>query len=655
MPRLARILLWLAISLLGRRLESFRTKPDAPFTESRVQQGEWYRAYRQHTISLQCSSAGWREALAFAEQELRRACLQGFSAQEMTAASASLLSRLSQLANAAGGRSPRELAEEYAHALVQGELLCAPARRLELAKSLLGRLSPDDLKAELVRLFPEEGRRLFVCGDTLPGPEPQVALLEAYAASARQPVGALAETAASSWAYASFGTPGRVQHRNSLTQPSLEQVEFENGVRLNIMRTKGGGDKVELLAYVGEGAAGAPLDKPGLSWLAQRSLMQGGLGKHASAECSTLFAGKAVNLRFSVGFSAFEFRGSTTTRDLRLELEYLAAQLSDPGWRAEGTRLARAGIAPQYAALAHGPGGPLQRELARFVAGGDVRFGLPARADLEARTDAELRAWLSEELSAGPLELGLLGNVDLEQAIQHVSETLGALPVRRAARLPRSSFSVQFPEVPFERHYTVSSSLPKALVLVYWPTTDGINLRRGLLLRILAEAVKNRLRIRIRQEMGGTYTPSVRNNASQAIPGYGYIVATIDVAPDMVARVNEAVLEVGEDLARGGISETEFEELRRPALTALKDSLRSPNYLLSSLVARAQKEPARVAWHRDCVGILTKLRAEELSALAAQYLPRSRASRASIVPDGKGPSEAPVPVEGERPEEAPAL
>jgi len=124
------------------------------------------------------------------------------------------------------------------------------------------------------------------------------------------------------------------------------------------------------------------------------------------------------------------FAGDTTPADLVLQLQFLAAQITDPGYRPEAELSARRQLEPYYARLATDPSGPLKIKVPRLLAAGDPRFGLPRPEEASSRTLAELRAWLTPQLTAGPIELSLVGDLDPETTIAAVAATLGALPPR---------------------------------------------------------------------------------------------------------------------------------------------------------------------------------------------------------------------------------
>ena len=94
-----------------------------------------------------------------------------------------------------------------------------------------------------------------------------------------------------------------------------------------------------------------------------------------------------------------------------------------------------------------------------------------------------------------------------------------------ATEIGGSSIHLSFPAMPFTKSYTIASEIPKGNVVIYWPTTDGFDVKRARRLSLLASVLNDRLRVKVREEIGGTYSPNAGSNASDTFPGYGYIQA----------------------------------------------------------------------------------------------------------------------------------
>ncbi len=86
------------------------------------------------------------------------------------------------------------------------------------------------------------------------------------------------------------------------------------------------------------------------------------------------------------------------------------------------------------------------------------------------------------------------------------------------------------------KQYAIDTQIPKCELALFWPTTDGLDIQRRRRLAVLGEVFSDLLRVKVREKIGGTYSPSASSNASEIFPGYGYMGANIDVDPAKAAQ-----------------------------------------------------------------------------------------------------------------------
>ncbi len=290
------------------------------------------------------------------------------------------------------------------------------------------------------------------------------------------------------------------------------------------------------------------------------------------------------------------------------------------------------GVEQFYTRLAHTPDGPFQLEVSRLLASGDVRFGLPPEAVMQSRTLEELKAWLAPDFARGPVEVAIVGDFDPDATIAAVARTFGALPARSPKPAHDDARKVAFPAAPLAKQYTVATEIPKAVVRLFWPATDGRDVKFARRMRLLTDVFADRLRVKIREEMGGTYSPNAAADLSDTYPGYGYLVAEATVAPDQTRVIADAIKAVAAALQKDGVTEEELVRAKQPILTALRESARTNPYWLGSVLASAQEFPQKLDWSRTRYSDNESVTTAELSALAKQYLDPARVDEFIVLP-----------------------
>ncbi|MDQ2659072.1 MAG: insulinase family protein [Verrucomicrobiota bacterium] len=625
----------LALAMLNRRFSILAKKEEAPFISASASVAEQFDFMRQAEVEVNCKPEQWSDALAVGDQELRRTLDHGFTATELAEAAANMTNHLQQAVKTAPTRHSDALANEIVQNLLVDEVFTTPAADLALFKPALAKITPTDCRNALRADFASPGRYVIVTGNVqIPG-DPTAAITAAYEkahAVAVTPQGADRQSA---WGYTRFGPPGEVVKREHIPDLDLELVTFKNGAKLNIKKTDFEAGHILASARVGNGSITEPLNQRGLSGLASSTFSAGGLGKHSADDLRNLLAGKNVGWQFRMEPDAFVLGGATTGDDLLLDLQLLCAELTDAGYRPEALRQARKGIDQLYLSFAHTASGPLSTEVANLLADGDPRFGMPPKEVMLARNLEEVKAWLTPQLAHGSLEVALVGDLDIDAVIAAAAKTIGALPARAAKPDLTDLKKISFPAKPFAKDYAIESEIPKGSLLLYWPTNDALDVHRSRRLNLLGSVLSDLLRVKVRQEIGGTYSPRAGSNASDVFPGYGYMAASIDVDPPTAKKMCELVTELADEVAQKGVSDDELNRARQPLLTALRESLRSNAYWLGAVLARAQERPEVLDWARSRMDDVESITTAELSELAKDYLGKARVSRATVLPVAK--------------------
>jgi zinc protease len=258
----------------------------------------------------------------------------------------------------------------------------------------------------------------------------------------------------------------------------------------------------------------------------------------------------------------------------------------------------------------------------------------------------EVKAWLQPALSTGYLEIGVVGDLDPQEVITAASATFGALPVRAAAKPDNAAArALKFPTGVQEKDFPFTSKIPKSLVAVYWPTTDRMkDIRTSRQMALLAEILSDRVRIKVREELGESYSPHVASSMSDTFPGYGQVVAIMISEPKDAQQLGTIVRDLADKLAKEGATADELDRARKPLLTALDEQRRNNAYWLTTVVTPAQSQPQRLDWARSMMDDFKTVKLEDINALAKQYLPASKAliTRA-LAQDAKEPGKSAAP------------
>jgi len=611
----------LADSMLNQRLSKLAKAKDAPFLSSETYSYEYLEFVRINGIGGQCAPEKWQPTLALMEQELRRALEHGFTTAEFEEARSSVLRDVKLRADQASTRQSRNLASGLVSLLASKKVFTHPADDLVRTQETVATLTKEECHQAMKADWDSKDIQVFVGGNLKLEGDSAAQIIAAYNQSTAVPVSAPAQEETAAFAYTSFDPVGKIATRNEVADLEITQVVFENNVRLNIKPTpfeKGG---IRVMASFGGGKLTAPKGKPGLIPFAQSTFQLGGLVAHDVDALRRIFADKSVGVDFAVGDDSFILSGRTTPDDLTTQLQLLAASLTAPGYREEAQDQFRKNLEPLYTQLNHTAEGVMSDKIVSFLHSGDERFTFPEIEVMRQRNLDELKAWLTPELKEGYLEIAIVGDVKVDAAIEAVAATFGALP-KRAESKPAytAERAIPFPKPPLTKQFDFTTEIPKAITGIYWPTADMSDIKRTRRLISVGSILDDRLRIKVREELGETYSPACYHVASDTFTGYGYMTAMIELKPEQAEQIAKLVAEIGSELAKGPITDDEFDRAMKPQMSQLEQMRRDNRYWTQNVLRNCQEQPQRLEWARSILDDFAKITKEDLQKLAAEYL-----------------------------------
>ncbi len=630
--RAASIRRGLGLSILNRRLGEMARADNPPVLGAGGSYQSLFDSLDLGVLSVSFNPGSWKPALEAAEREQRRFVQFGVTDQELQRAITDTRTALQNAVSAAATRSTPALAGALVNSVNADTVFSTPQTNLDLFNRAVEGLTPAMVQAEAVKVFDGQGPLvLFVSPVPVEGGE--AAVTQALTASRATAVTARAAEAQLTWPYTDFGAAGVPSARHEVADLGLTTVSFPNGVRLNIKPTAFRDDQILISVKTGIGELGLPTDRVTSMGLASAVMGPGGLGKLTVDELNRVLSGRTYSLNAGMGTDAFSLSGATKPEDLQLQMQLLAASLTDPGLRAAPFEQLK-GFYPQLLAqMSATPGGVFQRDSGALLAGGDQREATPTVQQLNAMTIDEVRSGVRAGRAYGPIDITIVGDVTVDAAVAAVASTFGALPARGAAPQPLAGSD--------QRHFPAPTSEPvklfhtgpaeQAMAYIAWPTTDEVEDRTtARRLSILSDVLQLRLNDDIREKLSIAYSPSSGSSSSDVFRGYGYISARAETAPDKLDAFFEAVDKIAADLRDTPITEDELNRARRPAVEQLKKSMADNGYWLGQL-QDAQKDPASLEQVRNHVATLEAVTAAELQALARQYLRPDRAWRAEVI------------------------
>jgi zinc protease len=440
------------------------------------------------------------------------------------------------------------------------------------------------------------------------------------------------------WPYTNFGQAGKVVARREIADLGVTTVTFANGVTLTVKPTKFSQNEVRIsVRYVGGDLTLAPKDIVTKKAAAQIGLTSGGLGKLTSDEIHDALAGKTYGLGFAIGEDATEMGGLTTRADLTTQMQLLMAYSTDPGFRPSALEKFKSSLPNFYISLKSSPTGVFADKGSAVLHGDDPRFATPDQAAFMGVAMRDIRAYLKHTLDTAPIEITMVGDVSVDEAIQQVGVTFATLPGRPARITPLPGAEVvRFPTTNLHQVFTHTGRPDQNLSVVAWPTHDFYsNPTESYGLDLLGAVMTLRLLDEVREKQGATYSAGASERGSLVFKDFGFFMATATVAADADAKFQDSVAKIVEDLKDKPISDDEMNRARKPVLEHEEHSLNSNSFWLSMLSGSIQT-PAQLDTIRQRRAQLMAVTPADLQRLAKTYLVMSKALHIQVKGEDKG-------------------
>jgi zinc protease len=622
----------LALTILNRRLERIATSADAPLIGGQAVEVRLADRAEITQIAGVAQAGGWERALQTIEQEQRRALEHGFTQAELDREIATMRSQLTAAVNGAATRASPQLAMGIVNAVNEDRVFAAPATRLQLFEEAAAGLTSQQVGAAFREAFRGSGPLVYLTSPQAI-PNGEAALRTAFAASRQAAVAAPVVQQATTWPYSQFGTAGQVAERRELAEIGATAIRFANGVRLTVKPTQFADNQVLVSARFAGGQLALPTDRVGPAWgIAAGGFVGGGLGQLSFEDLQQVLAGKVYSADANIAEDAITLSGTTRPEDLATQLQVLTAFARDPGFRASGwdrLRSLAGTIHDQFETTAQGVFG---RDSGALLRSGDRRWEVPSRQAMTETQVTALRELMVPALSAAPLEVIVVGDITVDEAVRQVAATFGALPARQSTA-GGSAPPVRFPAAGSVTR-THKGRADQAMGFIAWPTDDTYDdLRRTRTLNLLSRVMQLRLTEQIREAQGTSYSPQAVHSTSDHAAGYGYMAAVLEAPPQALEGFFRDAEGIARSLREQPISADELERARRPMVEQMQRARNSSNQFWVSELAGLHARPGRAATILTGPAQVSAVTPAELQQAARQYLVDSKAWRMSVVPE----------------------
>jgi zinc protease len=569
--------------VLNERLRGAASSDDPPFVMAQVSMRENDREAAYACLDVIPVRDDWKRAVDSALTEVRRLQAHGVSQSELDRARDGVRAEYRAAAEGQGSRSSTQIAERLVATEANGDIVASPVERFRVLDRVALPLTTKDVETAFKRDFTGAGPLMVV---TTPGAvqaaEVKTVWREAMARPAPAPVD---QTQTTAWAYSNFGPPGKVASREIVERPGFVRLRWENGVVVNFKYLDRVEDRVKVRVRFGAGRREIAKADYYAGQFGAGLFVEGGLGKHDAESVRRLFNDHGWSAELDIGNDFFVLEGATNPTDMNVQLQILAAYMSDAGFRRSLDAKLPTSVELMERSTRASADYAVSQALNKAVAPDGV-YVLPPKEELLKLDSKAFERVLKPALTQAPIEITIVGDASEEAVIDAVSRTFGALPPRQKTDRRRADtwflrYPAKLPEVVRTTYEGVSD---KSVVQLVWPlyVAEPKRRREEYALMILAQVMDDAIRHKVREDLGAAYAPQVGMTSPDAAD-QGSIQAYIETTARDADAVAQAAKETAAELAVKGVTEEAFEAARKPVLDSGATRLDSIDWWLGGL------------------------------------------------------------------------
>ena len=573
----------LAQQILNRRLEA-HARGDSAFVGGAVDTSRSRNIANTTSMSLFARDGDWRGALVQAYAIVGDALRAPPSVAEIQR-------ELSNIRTAADGAVQAEptvqsqvWAERKVNAVDNASVVAAAQTVRDNFEENARLMTPERVGRAMQDMFTGSGPRMLIVSPTsIEGGE--TALAEGLAAArATAPAQRETERQVTFNDLPRLGSPGRVVSRQRIEDMDVTIVRFANGSTLTFKHTEFERGSVSVQLRFGGGVSAIAPNRPSLGWLAGL-VAPSGLANLDLSGMERLLTGRRIGLSFGIDETAFVLGGATNAADLQDQLRFLATKLVRPRWDPVLLQRFRTAAVESFDLNAASASARAGRELGGVIRPNDQRWRPVEKAEMQAVTLEQFRDFYAPYLAQGPVNAIIVGDVELEAAIEAVRRTVGALPRRPAATVPDGASALRAPDPdPEPRRFTHQGDPDQAYALIGWSTIGGAeNIRPRRALALAANMFETRLFDRLREQEGATYAPDASHLAADSFREWGVFYAAAEIRPGSIDTFFRIAREIVADLAARPAQPDEFARALNPILSGIERRLATNAYWVDAL------------------------------------------------------------------------
>jgi zinc protease len=574
-------------------------------------------------------------------EEIHRAREFGFTDAELQLARKDMLADAERAVRTEPTQNARQLITYMTSKVNDREPIMSAQQRLDLYKSLLPGISASEVSDSFKKDF-APGTFAYVITSAekadVPTPTREQVLAKAKEASTIK-VEKLPDENIRTNLLSKIPEPAKIVERSEDKDLGVTSVWLENGVRVHHRYMDYKKDSVFVSIALAGGQIEETKDNAGITGVSVLAINEAATSDITSSEMRDLMTGKNINVGASPAGDHVLITITGSPIDLEAGLQKAHLLLKDGKIEEAAFKNWKLITLQQIEEREKLPQFKAHEAMEELLTGNDPRRVFTGKKEVEQITLEKVQAWYNRICKTAPIEVAVVGDIKLEDAMPLVQRYIGSLGVRErsAARLDPLRVSPR-PPGPWAREVKVDTVTPKAVAYAGFAAADGKDTSDSRALELASLILSSRLVKEVREELSIVYSISANNVPAWIYRDGGRFMSGAPCDPTNAVRVVSEVHKIFKEFADKGPTAEELANSKKQIANSLDTGMREPTYwwgILRNMDLR----------HRD-LGVEKTIKedyqaftAEEVQNAFKKYYKPERLFQVTAIPSGSKPEE----------------
>ncbi len=622
----------IAYRILNARMERLAKEENSVFYNAGASSSTSFDRVRQSTITMECEPKQVLQALQVAENELRKVFEFGFTNEEFNRFKSEILYEYKSAIALDETAKTDQLISTLLNTIIDQSVYTSYVFDYKIAKEFL---ENEANKEACLGIFKDgwDMNNLFIYLSTnSPILYTEAQLKETFNLSKKISLVAPLEEELVKYHYENGVEKGVIVDERYDEKLDSYHYRLSNNIRINLKQTDYDKEKIHYRIDFGNGDDEPGIRPDAIEQVASYILYSGGIGQLSIEKLKRAFAENGIYIpMINVSNDVFTIRESIDLEDFEGQMNLICGYLMEPAYSNEGLKEMHTNLRDSYNNLNKTIGGIMGLHVYPYLTNNHPEYEMWRLEDLIKRTPDEVKNWMKAPLAESYMEITIVGDFKKDEVLESLVKTIGILPKRKESKQCYEGIpEVLLKEGSSKKVFGYYSAIPQAVSMVYWPgpkvTEDNKKLIDRVKTEVLAAVFDERLRQRVRMELGEGYSPT-------AGIYLGHHIGTQTMTdPDKANYLCELMTQVGASMISEEVTEDEFNRVILAKLLEHK-SMKFTNAYWVNLLARRHEFPFAIEDFFFMDNYYQKLTRQEVNEVAKKYLRPEKAVQVIIVPE----------------------